>query len=321
MVVLWTIAKLVRQRKSLALSAAGNRRVIGRFVRWRFTSRSGRAPALTCAALLVYLIAATGLPVVIRLPVDESEPFPCQAHGCGCSSAFQCWTNCCCFTQAEKLAWAARQGVAVPEYVASRDQADRTSRADQTLAGASVQKVANGCAVDTSVPVRAVTRAVTRVANRLAACCASARTSRICAAKPAPARICCSSDSVAPGRSPAVETNVDGEAAARGAGCCVSTSSCSLASCSKGTTAKGNTATCEPIRGAMDQQRGVLIIKALACRGLQSDWIGGGLTILPPIVQSLDDCLTLDRLPRTISLVDEPSFRPPTPPPRAVCVA
>ncbi|MBW3598507.1 MAG: hypothetical protein KY475_14700, partial [Planctomycetes bacterium] len=42
------------------------------------------------------------------------RPFPCQAHQCGCSSAEQCWTDCCCFSLEERLAWAARHGVEPP---------------------------------------------------------------------------------------------------------------------------------------------------------------------------------------------------------------
>ena len=48
---------------------------------------------------------------------DQSAPFPCQNRPCGCKTADQCWKKCCCFTNAQKLAWAKSCGVKPPEYV------------------------------------------------------------------------------------------------------------------------------------------------------------------------------------------------------------
>lgn len=57
----------------------------------------------------------------ISLPVpgfkDASTPFMCLDHACSCRDARNCWNNCCCFSQSEKLAWAARQKVTPPDYV------------------------------------------------------------------------------------------------------------------------------------------------------------------------------------------------------------
>ncbi|MFG0285843.1 MAG: hypothetical protein ACF8R7_15615 [Phycisphaerales bacterium JB039] len=39
------------------------------------------------------------------------EPFPCEDHACGCSSADDCFDDCCCFTDAQIAAWAAQRGV------------------------------------------------------------------------------------------------------------------------------------------------------------------------------------------------------------------
>jgi hypothetical protein len=50
------------------------------------------------------------------LDKDNSQPFPCQSCPCGCKTAEQCWTNCCCFTPAERLAWAEKNGVTPPSY-------------------------------------------------------------------------------------------------------------------------------------------------------------------------------------------------------------
>lgn len=48
---------------------------------------------------------------------DSSEPFPCQNRPCGCRSAEQCWKKCCCFNNAQKVAWAKVNKVKVPEFV------------------------------------------------------------------------------------------------------------------------------------------------------------------------------------------------------------
>jgi hypothetical protein len=72
-------------------------------------------------ALIGYLLVASGLPLPMgasapaasdspaakRLAVkDRSRPFPCMDKPCGCATAEQCFSNCCCNTSAELLAWA-----------------------------------------------------------------------------------------------------------------------------------------------------------------------------------------------------------------------
>jgi hypothetical protein len=54
------------------------------------------------------------------------ERFPCEHCPCGCTTAAQCWRDCCCYTNQEKVAWAKENGVTVPEHVlaaAEREQA------------------------------------------------------------------------------------------------------------------------------------------------------------------------------------------------------
>ncbi len=48
---------------------------------------------------------------------DSSEPFPCQNRPCGCLSADQCWKKCCCFNNAQKVAWAKANNVKIPDFV------------------------------------------------------------------------------------------------------------------------------------------------------------------------------------------------------------
>jgi hypothetical protein len=82
----------------------------------RCTNAVRRLVAL--AALFGFLGGTVGVPLPhFRLAKDRSKPFPCQDHACGCASAEQCWRSCCCFTNQQKLAWAADHDVQPPEYV------------------------------------------------------------------------------------------------------------------------------------------------------------------------------------------------------------
>ncbi len=72
-------------------------------------------------SLTGYALLASGLPLPLgagapgsvspavekRLAAkDRSTPFPCMDKPCGCVSAKQCFSTCCCNTPAETLAWA-----------------------------------------------------------------------------------------------------------------------------------------------------------------------------------------------------------------------
>jgi hypothetical protein len=79
----------------------------------------------TWLAIVGYALVASGLPlpcgvapavpdaaIAKRLGVkDRSRPFPCMDKPCGCDTADRCFTNCCCHTPAETLAWAKAHGV------------------------------------------------------------------------------------------------------------------------------------------------------------------------------------------------------------------
>lgn len=79
-----------------------------------------QAVILTLVSLSL-LLCNTWIPVPITVEKDLSIPFPCQAKGCGCSSAAQCWENCCCHTDSEKLAWAVRNGVTPPKWFSPKE--------------------------------------------------------------------------------------------------------------------------------------------------------------------------------------------------------
>ena len=70
------------------------------------------------------------------LDKDNSQPFPCQSCACGCRTAEQCWTNCCCFTPAERFSWAEKNGVTPPWYAQrptnNAKAADRGNSSDKT---------------------------------------------------------------------------------------------------------------------------------------------------------------------------------------------
>jgi hypothetical protein len=81
--------------------------------RFRRTLRRKLAAGLV---LLGYLAATIGLPLPALAHKDLSTPFPCQDNPCGCQSAEQCWTSCCCYTVEEHWAWARAHDVEPPAY-------------------------------------------------------------------------------------------------------------------------------------------------------------------------------------------------------------
>jgi len=67
-------------------------------------------------ALASFSISAIGFSLPTNRGKDPSIPFPCQDHACGCLSAEQCWRHCCCFTAAERWAWAKAHHIEPPAY-------------------------------------------------------------------------------------------------------------------------------------------------------------------------------------------------------------
>mgnify|MGYP006276966847 CR=1 FL=1 len=90
---------------------------------------ASRKRITTWCAVWGYVLVASGLPLPFgavqpvghgaardaagkRLAAkDRTRPFPCMDKPCGCATAEQCFTNCCCHTPAETLAWARSHGV------------------------------------------------------------------------------------------------------------------------------------------------------------------------------------------------------------------
>jgi hypothetical protein len=61
--------------------------------------------------------AGVSLPHLVAV-AGSAERYPCEHCGCGCRTAEDCWRNCCCFTDSQKVAWARRHAVAIPSFVA-----------------------------------------------------------------------------------------------------------------------------------------------------------------------------------------------------------
>ena len=73
--------------------------------------------AVVALSLAAYLGTTIGFPMPQQRAKRDGRPFPCQDHACGCSSAEQCWHNCCCYSAKQKLAWAREHQVTPPPEV------------------------------------------------------------------------------------------------------------------------------------------------------------------------------------------------------------
>lgn len=77
---------------------------------------------MTAIALAAYLCASFGvMPSFARLGAIVGRMtgarFPCESCACGCASAHECWTACCCHSEQERLVWAILNDVEPPEGV------------------------------------------------------------------------------------------------------------------------------------------------------------------------------------------------------------
>jgi len=114
----------------------------------------------TWLAILGYTLVASGLPLPFGVVApaasdspaakrlagkDRSQPFPCMDKPCGCATAEQCFTNCCCNTPAETLAWAKAHAVE-PAVLAALEQRVASNRP-------AVVKVANNSCCSSKAPV------------------------------------------------------------------------------------------------------------------------------------------------------------------------
>lgn len=95
-------------------------------LRW-FRDHPGVQAAVSVLLLGVYLVASFGVipsPRVIMGWFGQltGERYPCENCGCGCASATECWTHCCCHSEHERLVWAIENGVMPPPVVEFSDE-------------------------------------------------------------------------------------------------------------------------------------------------------------------------------------------------------
>jgi hypothetical protein len=65
-------------------------------------------------SLAGYLLTTVGIPLPASIQKERGVAYPCQHHACGCTSAAECWNNCCCYSTSQKLAWAREHNVTPP---------------------------------------------------------------------------------------------------------------------------------------------------------------------------------------------------------------
>ena len=83
---------------------------------------------LAAVLVLAYVTTMLGVHWPESLARRGGSPYPCQGHQCGCRSAEECWSHCCCFTPGQRLAWAAANRVDPPaelnDALLAEDDAD-----------------------------------------------------------------------------------------------------------------------------------------------------------------------------------------------------
>lgn len=91
---------------------------------------------LICLVVAIaFSLTVVPIPTEKHSEKDLSQPFPCQFRACGCRNAGQCWKTCCCFSNAQKVAWAKKHRVQLPQFVAlaaKSEQSQSLPRASET---------------------------------------------------------------------------------------------------------------------------------------------------------------------------------------------
>ena len=78
--------------------------------------RQTRQRWLSLLLLLTFLTSHLPIPVANSQSYLSGIPFPCRGGKCGCSSATQCWTSCCCLNPSARKAWAKEHGITPPRF-------------------------------------------------------------------------------------------------------------------------------------------------------------------------------------------------------------
>ena len=99
-------------------------------------------------------VDATDSPAAKRLAgKDRSNPFPCMDKPCGCATAEQCFSSCCCHTLAERLAWAKLHNVHSAVLAALEHRVARDALTDGLVIALPAAKKPSCCS--SQLPARA----------------------------------------------------------------------------------------------------------------------------------------------------------------------
>ena len=85
------------------------------------------------------------IPTPVVVHKDAEVAFPCQDRPCGCKNAQQCWDSCCCFSDAEKMAWARVNNVIPPAWFLEKIAAQPLLASHQANATSQSKKTACCC--------------------------------------------------------------------------------------------------------------------------------------------------------------------------------
>lgn len=102
--------------------------------------------AVATALVVSLLASAIGVRIPVRVAKESDRPFPCEFHNCGCLSADQCRNNCCCFSAAEKVAWANAHQVQATEVCDVAELREAVEHADHGTAPVALAKKRSCCA-------------------------------------------------------------------------------------------------------------------------------------------------------------------------------
>lgn len=99
---------------------------------------------------------------------------------CGCSSAESCWNSCCCHTDIEKLAWARKNSVRPPEFLAKRVAARTAAKNAQATdrccdSGDQEHQACNACCANSGVTDKSTGTPLVTIQRRTMACCIGGR--------------------------------------------------------------------------------------------------------------------------------------------------
>lgn len=81
--------------------------------------RAGLRVTTVYLCALGYLAAMLGAPIPVPSTASSvrqqtSAQFPCSGHRCGCQTEEQCRRHCCCFSDAQRVAWYRQHALEIP---------------------------------------------------------------------------------------------------------------------------------------------------------------------------------------------------------------